>query len=206
MREKEIELLAKVRRRKTLKEGIGKIITKIISIQSDKLPRDFYYNNSLPRICWKVHKNIIYETLLAILAVTNAIALATVKYPSKDLKNSKVDIINIVTVSIFTVDQVIRLIGQGFRPYFTDYENILFLITTVGSIVHINLQKGYASAIAGILALKIYKIIRRSNYFPSFDQLIDSIMFTLAVVMSYCSIMVLFIYIFSLLGMQFFAG
>lgn len=46
----------------------------------------------------------------------------------------------------------------------------------------------------------------RSGYYQTFNQLIDSIIFTLAVVMSYCAIMILFIYIFSLLGMQFFAG
>jgi hypothetical protein len=56
------------------------------------------------------------------------------------------------------------------------------------------------------MALKVYKIVMRSGYYQTFNQLIDSIIFTLAVVMSYCAIMILFIYIFSLLGMQFFAG
>ena len=63
-----------------------------------------------------------------------------------------------------------------------------------------------ASPISGLMVLKIYKILMRSNYFVTFNQLIDSIIFTLSVVLSYCAIMVIFVYIFSLLGMQFFAG
>jgi hypothetical protein len=63
-----------------------------------------------------------------------------------------------------------------------------------------------ASPISGLMVLKIYKILMRSNYFVTFNQLIDSIIFTLSVVLSYCAIMIIFVYIFSLLGMQFFAG
>jgi Ion transport protein len=101
---------------------------------------------------------------------------------------------------------LVRLIGQGFFGFITNYENILYTLSTIGGAAYIIYTGGEASAISAFMALKVYKIVMRSGYYQTFNQLIDSIIYTLAVVMSYCAIMILFIYIFSLLGMQFFAG
>lgn len=100
----------------------------------------------------------------------------------------------------------VRLIGQGFKGFIINYENILYTLSTIGGAIQIIYSNGEASPLSAFMALKVYKIIMRSGYYQTFNQLIDSIIYTLAVVMSYCAIMVLFIYIFSLLGMQFFAG
>ena len=101
---------------------------------------------------------------------------------------------------------LVRLIGQGFYGFITNLENILYTMSTIGGAIHIIYTGGAASPISAFMALKVYKIVMRSGYYQTFNQLIDSIIFTLAVVLSYCAIMILFIYIFSLLGMQFFAG
>jgi len=90
--------------------------------------------------------------------------------------------------------------------YLSDYENALYTITSIGSIIHIAITGGNASPITVFTLLKLFKVIRRSNLYQVFDQLTDSIVFTLSVILSYCAIMVLFVYIFALLGMQFFAG
>jgi hypothetical protein len=79
-------------------------------------------------------------------------------------------------------------------------------MATAASIAEIVLSGGNASPMSAFMVLKIYKIIMRSGYYVTFNQLIDSIIFTLSVVLSYCAIMIIFVYIFSLLGMQFFAG
>jgi Ion transport protein len=92
------------------------------------------------------------------------------------------------------------------KPFLLNYENVLYTLTSVGAMVHIAYNGGQASPIIASTVFKIFKIIRRSNYYQAFNQLIDSIIFTLSVMMSYSAIMVLFVYIFSLLGMQFFAG
>jgi uncharacterized membrane protein len=90
--------------------------------------------------------------------------------------------------------------------YIRDYENALYSFTSIGSLIHIGVNNGRASPITACTLFKLFKILRRSNYSHSFDQLIDSIIYTLSVMMSYSAIMVLLVYIFSLLGMQFFAG
>jgi hypothetical protein len=90
--------------------------------------------------------------------------------------------------------------------FFSNYENVLYSLTSTASLIHIGIQEGGVSAITALTFFKVFKLIRKSNYSQSFNQLIDSIVYTLSVMMSYCAIMVLFVYIFSLLGMQFFAG
>ena len=114
--------------------------------------------------------------------------------------------INISVTTIFAIDMLVRLIGQGFYGFITNLENILYTLSTIGGAIQIIYTGGAASPISAFMALKVYKIVMRSGYYQTFNQLIDSIIFTLAVVLSYCAIMILFIYIFSLLGMQFFAG
>jgi voltage-dependent calcium channel L type alpha-1D len=107
---------------------------------------------------------------------------------------------------IFLVDQFIKLIGQGLMLFLSDYENALYSLTSVGSIINIAMTGGNASPITVFTLLKLFKVIRRSNLYQVYDQLTDSIILTLSVILSYCAIMVLFVYIFALLGMQFFAG
>lgn len=117
-----------------------------------------------------------------------------------------IDYTTILTTAIYSVDQIIKLIGLGLKEFIINYENVLYTLTSVGAFVHIGYNGGRQSPIIASTVFKIFKIIRRANYYQTFNQLIDSIIFTLSVMMSYCAIMVLFVYIFSLLGMQFFAG
>ena len=74
------------------------------------------------------------------------------------------------------------------------------------SFIEIGIKGGGPSAFSGLYALNFFKILRSLEYCKSFNLLIESIIHTLQVLGNYCFILGLFIYIYSLLGMQFFAG
>jgi len=194
------------KKQRTLKEEIAQFIADVNSHQREPLPKGKYFKHPIPKFCWNLNQNLVYELLLALAGLVNAAALAFLRYPEDEGNQISVNVINITVTIMFGIDTFVRLIGQGFWGFVTRYENIMYSLSTIGGTIHIILNGGAASPISAFMALKVYKIVMRSGYYQTFNQLIDSIIFTLAVVMSYCAIMVLFIYIFSLLGMQFFAG
>jgi hypothetical protein len=196
----------KKKKKRTIKEEIAKLIANVIAHKGEPLPKGKYFKHAIPKFCWNLNQNLVYELGLALAGLINALALAFLRYPEDKGNQISVDVINITVTIIFGIDTFVRLIGQGFTGFITSYENILYGLSTIGGAIQIINSGGAASPISAFMALKVYKIVMRSGYYQTFNQLIDSIIYTLAVVMSYCAIMVLFIYIFSLLGMQFFAG
>lgn len=52
-----------------------------MNLEVKPLPDTSYHKMKLPSLCWRIHQNSIYEFILTVLAVLNALALAFIKYP-----------------------------------------------------------------------------------------------------------------------------
>jgi hypothetical protein len=133
------------------------------------LPKGRYHKNFLPAFCWKLNQNLLYEVGLALAGFINAVALAFLRYPENEGNQMSVDVINIIVTAIFAFDMFVRLIGQGLTKFIKSYENILYTLSTIGGAIHIGLNNGAASPVSAFMALKVYKIIMRSNYYQTFN-------------------------------------
>ena len=113
------------------------------------------------------------------------------------------DQINLVFTILFTFEVVLKLIGFGFRPFCRDNFNIFDALIVIMSLLELVLGSG-----GGISALRAFRLFRVFKLFRVGDLriLIDSIIFTVSTIGNYVVLLILFIYVYALLGMQFFAG
>ena len=99
------------------------------------------------------------------------------------------------------------MIGMGIRPYIKEPMNqfdVLIVLTSLIELIFFN-QDGGGGVFSSIRAFRMFKIFRLFKV-GDLRILLDSITFTLVTISDYVLLLLLFIYVFSLLGMSFFAG
>jgi hypothetical protein len=138
----------------------------------------------------------------------NTVVLSMDKYPEFD--GAITDIFNVANLFftiIFTVEVVLKLIGLGVSGYSADKFNLFDAAIVIVSIVEMFLVSdegggGAFSALRAFRLFRIFKIFRAGDL----RTLLDSIAFTVLTIKDYTILLCLFIYVFALLGMSFFAG
>ena len=153
-----------------MKQKISSFFKKINNQEYRPIPETPYFSYKIPRWCWMLNQNFFYEIFLTLLAFINALTLALVKYPEDDgessnLLRANIDYISVIVTVIFFIDQLIKLIGSGFILYIKSYENLLYSVTSVGSLVHLAINNWQATPITALTVFKVFKIIRRQNYY-----------------------------------------
>jgi voltage-dependent calcium channel L type alpha-1D len=67
-------------------------------------------------------------------------------------------------------------------------------------------MSGEGGAVSAMRAFRLFRIVKLARSWESLKLLLDSIAHTLAAIGNFTILLGLFIYVYSLLGMQFFAG
>jgi voltage-dependent calcium channel L type alpha-1D len=138
------------------------------------------------------------------LIISNTVILATDKYPKpeKDLIQST----NQIFIILFTAECVIKLLGITTQDWKSDIFNIFDLVIVIGSYVEMVLSSDNTAIIGALRTLRLLRLVklaRSSSH--TLKCLLDSIVITIAQCANFVVILMLFIYVFSLLGMEIFA-
>jgi Na+-transporting methylmalonyl-CoA/oxaloacetate decarboxylase gamma subunit len=106
--------------------------------------------------------------------------------------------------AIFSLEVILKIIGLGMLQFARDKFNLFDAFILILSILELVIISGNSSfsALRAFRLFRIFKIFRVGNL----RVLLDSITMTLASIGNYVVLLVLFIYAYALLGMQFFAG
>ena len=141
--------------------------------------------------------------------IANTIVLALDKYPEDPNEMKIVDILNEVFTWAFIIEMVIKLIGLGFREYARDSFNLFDALIVVLSIVDIIVEATLSgdsptaalSAFRGVRLLRVFKLARS---WTSFREILAKILVTIKDVSTFSVLLLMFMFIFSLLGMELF--
>ena len=111
---------------------------------------------------------------------------------------------NYFFTSIFTLELIFKIIGQSPKTFLADKFNIFDSVIVVISLVELFFSSGSGgvSALRAFRLFRIFKLFRTGNL----RVLLDSIAYTMSTIGNYVILLGLFIYVYALLGMQFFAG
>ena len=111
---------------------------------------------------------------------------------------------NVVFTAVFTVEVVVKLIALGVRPYFRDGANAFDFVIVVVSLASLEAasEGGVFSALRAFRLFKIFRLLQVGDL----RVLLDSISFTVTTIGDYVILLMLFVYVFALLGMSLFAG
>jgi len=169
---------------------------------------DKYYHNFVTRISFYIVNSPLFNGFIMLIILLNTVVLSLDKYPEFDV--GVVDILGVANTCftiIFTFEVVIKLIGLGATGYTADKFNLFDAAIVLISIVEMFIAEeggggGPLSALRAFRLFRIFKIFRAGDL----RTLLDSIAFTVLTIKDYTILLALFIYVFSLLGMSFFAG
>ena len=145
------------------------------------------------------------NSLIFLCIIINTIMLSLDKYPDYDEGFMEfLALSNVVFTIVFTAEMILKIIAFGAKDYIRDKFNCFDALIVLFSIIDLFLINGTSSfsALRAFRLFRILKIFRVGNL----RVLFDSITMTIGAIVNYIVLLILFIYIYALLGMQFFAG
>eukprot|EP00659_Diplonema_papillatum_P022930 gene22930-35140_t len=114
------------------------------------------------------------------------------------------DVANVVLTQIFTLEMVLKLMASGFRGYTSDAFNVLDGCVVIMSQVEFALSG--SSSVSVFRALRLLRVFKLLKNFPGLRQLIGVCLGAIRDTGYLNSIILLYIFIAALVGMQFFGG
>lgn len=106
---------------------------------------------------------------------------------------------------VFSFEVLVKMIGLGLKRYVKNVENLFDFIVVAMSWIEMSLGAEGGSSLGALRAVRLFRVFK---LFKSGDLkiLMDSIVFTVSTIGPYTVLLMLFLYVFALMGMQFFAG
>ena len=106
---------------------------------------------------------------------------------------------------VFTFEVLVKMIGLGLKRYVKNIENLFDFFVVAMSWIELSLGAEGGSSLGALRAVRLFRVFK---LFKSGDLriLMDSIVFTISTIGPYTVLLMLFLYVFALMGMQFFAG
>jgi hypothetical protein len=150
-----------------------------------------------------------FNIFITTCIVLNTILLASDRYPIKKRTGQVLADLNLVCSIIFIVEMVIKLIGLGFKGYVSDGFNIFDCV-----IVHISVfemaidimgvEFSSGGALSALRAVRLLRVFKLARSWVSFRILLEKIVETLKNIWNFAVLMLIFMFIFTLLGMELF--
>ena len=148
-----------------------------------------------------------FDAFIIFAIILNTATLACERStPYPEWFNGILIVMNYVFTFTFTAEAIIKMIGQGLKSYIREPINRFDLLIVLASLA--DLAKGSDNGPGVFSAFRAFRLFKIFRLFKVGDLriLLDSITFTLTTISDYVILLNLFIYVFSLLGMSFYAG
>jgi len=162
-------------------------------------------------------KTSFFEVFIVFCIILNTATLSMDRYSQPKTETDILEIINFGLTMIFTLEMVLKIAGLGLREYVQDKFNQFDAVIVVASIIELGIAppsfltvskdltvKG--GALSAMRAFRLFRLFKLARSWKSLHHLLATMAKTLADVTSFALLLFLFIYIFALCGMQFFAN
>ena len=139
------------------------------------------------------------------------------KYPPDTNLQRILDFMNIVFFGIFAVEMIIKLIGLGIKGYLKDSFNIFDGIIIILSIADIALQYAFndanqsikisgRGAISAFRVLRLFRILKLIKQWSKLKNLFKAILNSLKDIQNFSILLFLFMFVYVLIGLEFYAN
>lgn len=199
-------------------------LSRIIKVSNDERePPERRYNSNFIVCVWRMTTHITYKTFFLAIVITNVVILATDYHQERTVdylerKNRDSHILVISTLA-FNIDTILKLCAFELKAFCNDRLNMmdaflcivftgLFLVDQLNT-GHFSLEYEdlyYSNKYAFLEALRLLRLIVFARALQTISVLLDCIAFTFDSVGNFLVLLFIFLYVFSLLGMQCFAG
>jgi hypothetical protein len=152
----------------------------------------------------------IFDFFIYSLIIVNIILLASVRdednyyYNSNDDLLTPSEIFNYVLVSLFCIESILKFISNGFLGFFRQKNNLFDMIILFLSIYEILILNKATLAILRVL--RIYRLFKLMTKWKTIAIILKCLHATIKEMGYYVLLLFIMIYVFSLIGMNFFKG
>ena len=160
----------------------------------------------MPQVSFAIAKSNAFGIIVMVCIILNTLVLSMDRYPEGSEQEKYVNAIaNFIFNVVFTLEVVIKMFGLGLNRYVKNVENLFDFVVVGMSWVEMALGSEGGSSLGALRAMRLFRVFK---LFKSGDLriLMDSIVFTVSTIGPYTVLLCLFLYVFALMGMQFFAG
>ncbi|XP_034449824.1 voltage-dependent T-type calcium channel subunit alpha-1I isoform X4 [Hippoglossus hippoglossus] len=164
------------------------------------LCRDLW--KGMRRKLWGIVESKYFSRGIMIAILINTISMGIEHHNQPEELTNVLEICNIVFTSMFTLEMILKLTAFGFFEYLRNPYNIFDGIIVIISVCEIIGQAdGGLSVLRTFRLLRVIKLVR---FMPALRRQLVVLMKTMDNVATFCMLLMLFIFIFSILGMHIF--
>lgn len=144
------------------------------------------------------------------LIIANTVILALYRFDNSKERTELFSILNEFFTWIFFVEMLLKLLGLGVKQYVRDKFNLFDGFIVIISLVEWTLLQSFSSDTIGPLfrilrALRLLRVIKLARSWTTLQDIISKMFASLKDISSFTFLLVLFMFIFALLGMEMFA-
>ena len=164
--------------------------------------------HAIKRVCYKLQASPKFEMLTVFFIIANTVVMACEIHPLDDTYEQTSLICNYVFTAYFLMEMVVKIIGLGFKGYGQDSMNVFDAVVVVISVIEIIIGLATNSSGGGMFsvfrAFRLLRVFRLARNWKELNQVINTVFSSLASIAYLSLILLLFIFIFALLGKEFF--
>lgn len=162
------------------------------------------YNNRCCLYAWMIIKQPIFNHMIMLAIILNTIQLAMDRYPEPEptIFNDS----NLFFTILFASESLLKIFGLTTEKFMKDNFNTFDLIIVLASILELMFSSSNKGIISSARAFRLARLFKLARSNHTLKCLLDSITQTISAITYFMVLLMLFIYVFALLGMTMFAG
>merc|ERR1719300_1310004 len=167
------------------------------------------WNRSMRKKCRNICKSQWMFWLIVTLVFLNTCVLATEHHHQPEWLDDFQEYTNLFFVCLFTCEMLLKMYALGLSGYMVSLFNRFDFIVVISSILEFILVNQEIMPPLGMSVLRCIRLLRAfkvTRYWASMGNLVKSLVNSIASINALLVLLILFIFIFALLGMQIFGG
>lgn len=160
----------------------------------------------------KLVQHKITQNLVTLAVMTNTIVLAIDHYGISNELSAILTKLNTFFTYFFAIELFLRFCGLGISEFIRDKMNHFDTVVVILSIIELSILSGSTSAFSAFRAIRVFRIfrvlrvVRLLRYFNSISKIIKAVGKSISNFIYLFMLLILFLVIFTLLGMKIFGG
>ena len=185
-----------------------KAIGSLCRFPEPKYPQSSYFSSKFVRVIYRIINHPLFAVIIFGSIIMNTVILCLDYYDYNNNDDEGVltpaKYFNYFFIAIFTVEVVLKMVGFGCREFVKDRFHLFDTLVVIISLAELLFSdgSGATSSLRAFRLFRIFKIFRVG----SLRVMLDSLSRTVLSIGNYVILLLLFIYVFSLMGLQFFSG
>ena len=154
--------------------------------------------------------NPIFNILITLLICVNTYLLASYSFDESEGQAAFKSSADYFFVAAFSLELLLKLIGLGFRQFIKDsfnkFDTFIVTVSFIEIILSYFIDDGpLLDVLLSLKALRAIRMLKLARYNASMRQVINQTMQSMKAIASFSAMLLLFVFIWALMGMELFA-